>query len=261
VSGRLDGQFAIVTGAGRGIGRAIANVYAREGAAVLCVDKDEETARRTAAEIAATGVRGEAVRADLTVEADVEAAIAAASDRFGRIDVLTHNAGIYPSATLAELDRAGWDHVQAVNVTSLFLLVKAVLPQMKAQGGGRITVTSSITGNRTAIPGLTHYAASKAALNGFIRSAALELAPYRIAVNGVEPGTALTEGVRQLMNQAEIDEVAKGVPLRRLADPEDIAHAHLYLASSEASYVTGQTIIVDGGLILPESVEATFYEG
>ena len=261
MSGRLDGQFAIVTGAGRGIGRAIANVYAREGAAVLCVDKDEETARRTAAEIAATGVRGEAVRADLTVEADVEAAIAAASDRFGRIDVLTHNAGIYPSATLAELDRAGWDHVQAVNVTSLFLLVKAVLPQMKAQGGGRITVTSSITGNRTAIPGLTHYAASKAALNGFIRSAALELAPYRIAVNGVEPGTALTEGVRQLMNQAEIDEVAKGVPLRRLADPEDIAHAHLYLASSEASYVTGQTIIVDGGLILPESVEATFYEG
>jgi 3-oxoacyl-[acyl-carrier protein] reductase len=175
--------------------------------------------------------------------------------------VLTHNAGIYPSATLAELDRAGWDHVQAVNVTSLFLLVKAVLPQMKAQGGGRITVTSSITGNRTAIPGLTHYAASKAALNGFIRSAALELAPYRIAVNGVEPGTVLTEGVKQLMNQAEIDEVAKGVPLRRLADPEDIAHAHLYLASSEASYVTGQTIIVDGGQILPESVEATFYEG
>jgi 3-oxoacyl-[acyl-carrier protein] reductase len=261
VSGRLDGQSAIVTGAGRGIGRGIARVYAREGAAVLCVDRDEETATRTAAELTAAGARGEAVRAELTDEGDVEAAVAAAVERFGRIDVLTHNAGIYPSATLAELDRAGWDHVQAVNVTSLFLLVKAVLPQMKAQGGGRITVTSSITGNRTAIPALTHYATSKAALNGFIRSAALELAPYRIAVNGVEPGTVLTEGVQQLMNQAEIDEVAKGVPLRRLADPEDIAHAHLFLASSEASYITGQTIVVDGGQILPESVEATFYEG
>jgi 3-oxoacyl-[acyl-carrier protein] reductase len=258
VSGRLDGQFAIVTGAGRGIGRGIAHVYAREGAAVLCVDRDEETATRTAADLTAAGGRGEAVRAELTDEADVAAAVAAAVERFGRIDVLTHNAGIYPSAPLAELDRAGWDHVQAVNVTSLFLLVRAALPQLTKQGGGRITVTSSITGNRTGLPELSHYATSKAALNGFIRSAALELAPHGIAINGVEPGTVLTEGVRELMTDGEIEQVAAGIPLKRLASPEDIGHAHLFLASAEASYITGQTIVVDGGQILPEGVQATF---
>ena len=254
---RLAGQIALVTGGGRGIGRGIVRVFAREGASIVVLDRDEGTARSAAEEVVAGGGQALACRADVTNAAEIAAAVKAGLDRFGRIDVLAHNAGIYPSAMLADLDEAGWDLVQDVNVKSLFLLVKAVLPAMKAQDGGRITVTSSITGNRTGIPGLTHYATSKAAINGFIRSAALELAEHHIAVNGVEPGTVLTPGVQALMTQAEIDEVAAGVPLKRLADPEDIAHAHLFLASSEASYITGQTIVVDGGQILPESVQGS----
>ena len=173
--------------------------------------------------------------------------------------MLAHNAGIYPSATLAELDRAGWDHVQAVNVTSLFLLVRAALPQLKKQGGGRITVTSSITGNRTGLPALSHYATSKAALNGFIRSAAPRARAARHrdqrrrARHGPDRGRAGADD-----RGRRSSEVAAGIPLQRLAAPEDIGHAHLFLASSEASYVTGQTIVVDGGQILPEGVQATF---
>jgi 3-oxoacyl-[acyl-carrier protein] reductase len=245
---RLDGRVALVTGAGRGIGRGIARVYAREGAHVAVVDRDRESAVEAAAEIG-----GLACVADLTVRSEVDRAVATTVERFGRLDVLTQNAGIYPTATLAEMTDEQWDLVQNVNLKSLLYVVQACLPHLRAAGTGRITVTSSITGPRVGYPGLTHYAASKAAINGFIRSAALELAPDGITVNGVEPGTVLTEGVLEELATGDVDPIAGVIPLKRLGLPEDIGHAHLVLASDEASYITGQTIVVDGGQILPET--------
>ena len=130
--------------------------------------------------------------------------------------------------------------------------VQASLPFLKAHSGGRIVVTSSITGPKVGQAGLSHYAASKGGINGFIRSAALELAPHKITINAVEPGNVLTEGVRELMRPEDIEAMAQAIPLKRLADPEDVAFAMLFLASDEASYITGQTLVVDGGQILPE---------
>ncbi len=245
---RLAGKVAIVTGAGRGIGRGIVRVYAREGAKVAVLDRDPATAEAAAAEVG-----GLACVADVTVREQVDAAVAATVARFGHLDILTQNAGIYPTVSLDEMTDATWDLVNAVNIKSLFYVVQACLPHLRASDGGRITVTSSITGPRVGFPGLTAYAASKAAINGFIRSAALELAPAGITVNGVEPGTVLTEGVLEGLVTGEVDELASVIPLKRLATPEDIGHAHLFLASREASYITGQTIVVDGGQILPEA--------
>jgi 3-oxoacyl-[acyl-carrier protein] reductase len=140
-----------------------------------------------------------------------------------------------------------------VNLTSAFRLTKACLPHLKDRRNGRVLFTSSATGNRTGIGGLAHYAASKAGLNGFIRSVAMELAPYGITVNGVEPGLVLTPGAEAATTSEERDAMARFIPLKRWGTPMDIAHAMLYLASEGASYVTGQTIIVDGGALLPEN--------
>ena len=174
-------------------------------------------------------------------------------ERFGAIDVLVHNAGILPFQSLETMDDRDWSHVLEVNLTSAFRLTKACLPHMKERGSGRVLFTSSVTGNRTGVPGFAHYCASKAGINGFIRSAAMELAPYGITVNGVEPGLVLTPGAEAGTTPEERDVMARFVPLKRWGTPMDIAHAMLYLASEGASYVTGQTIIVDGGAILPEN--------
>ncbi|MGC9523195.1 MAG: SDR family oxidoreductase, partial [Anaerolineae bacterium] len=157
---------------------------------------------------------------------------------------------------LDEMTEADWDRVLDINLKGVFLAVKACLPHMKDRSNARVLVTSSITGNRTGISGLTHYAASKAGINGFIRTAAIELAEHGITVNGVEPGNVLTEGMASQLGQDYIDAQTAAIPLGRMAKPEDIAHAMLFLASEEASYITGQTIVVDGGQILPESLAA-----
>lgn len=252
MAGRLSGKAAIVTGSGRGIGRAIARTFAAEGASVLTVDKDEAAAARTAEEIGRAGSAAAPFRADVSVQEDVEAMARAAVDRFGRIDVLAQNAGIYPLATIEQMSSEQWDLVLNVNLRSLFFAVKACLPHMQRQRSGRIVVTSSITGPKVAIAALTHYAASKAGVNGFIRAAALELAPHNITINGVEPGTVLTEGLREMNAPQVLEDLAQAIPLKRLADPRDIANALLFFASDEASYITGQTLVVDGGQILPE---------
>ena len=250
MSGRLAGRSAVVTGAARGIGRAIAEVYAREGARVLIVDRDPDGAEKVAGEI---GVGAEAFAADVTRRSDVEVMATAAVERLGGVDILTQNAGIYPSTRLEEITDDEWELVMNVNARSALYTVQACLPYLKQSAYGRITITSSITGPRVGFPGLVHYGSSKAALNGFIKSAALELVGYGITVNGVEPGTVLTEGIRVLLTPEMIGTVAANIPMRRFATPTDIAHAHLFFASDEASYVTGQTIVVDGGQILPES--------
>jgi 3-oxoacyl-[acyl-carrier protein] reductase len=251
-AGRLDGRVAIVTGAGRGIGRAIAQVFGQAGARVLAVDKDGAAASRTADSVTAAGGTASGFAADVSRQADNEAMVSAAVERYGRLDILCANAGIYPPARIEEMTEQLWDRVLGVNLKSVMFGVQASLPRMKAQNSGRIVVTSSITGPNVAMPGLSHYAASKSGINGFMRAAALELAPHKITINAVEPGNVLTEGVRELMPPEEIAALAQSIPLKRLADPEDVAFAMLFLASDEAGYITGQTLVVDGGQILPE---------
>ena len=151
------------------------------------------------------------------------------------------------------MDDASWQSVINVNLTGGFRLLRACLPAMKANGSGRILFTSSVQGNHTAVPGCAHYAASKAGLNGLIRAAAFELAKYKITVNGVEPGLVLTDGVEQALSERRRQRMADYVPLKRWGEPAEIAHAMLYLASFEAAYVTGQTIVIDGGALLPQN--------
>lgn len=251
-AGRVAGKIALVTGAGRGIGRAIARMLGHEGASVVTADLDLKQAELTAQAIMEGGGSAMALGVDVTDPASTEAMAAGAVAREGGLDILCSNVGIYPVVPLLEMTVTEWERVISVNLTGGFLTLRACLPYLVATGAGRVVFTSSITGNRTAVPAMAHYAASKAGINGLIRSAAVELASYGVTVNGVEPGTVMTQGLVEL-GQDFIDRTSRGVPLGRLATPEDVAHAVLYLASDESAYVTGQTIVVDGGQVLPES--------
>ena len=171
---------------------------------------------------------------------------------FGRIDILCPNAAIFDGAPIESMPEALWDRLLGVNLKGVFLCVQACLPPMKAQKYGRICVTSSITGPKTAIPGMAHYAASKGGINGFIRAAALELAKHGITINGVEPGHVLTPGAEGQYDPEFKKAVESFIPMGRLAQPEDIARAVLFLASDDCAYMTGQTFTVDGGVTLPE---------
>jgi len=250
---RLKGKATIVTGAGKGIGRGIAQVFAAEGAKVLVADIDQRAAQETAEDLGRSGAEAVAVRVDVSKAADAEAMARAAIERFGRIDVLCQNAGIYPEVRIAEMTEADWDHVHAINLKGTFLTVKACLPQMVQQGYGRIVITSSITGPRVGNPGLAHYAATKAGVNGFIRTAAIEFAKQGITINAVEPGNIMTPGMEGQLGADYIRAQEQSIPMGKLGEPEDVAYAMLFLASDEAKYITGQTIVVDGGQILPES--------
>jgi 3-oxoacyl-[acyl-carrier protein] reductase len=250
--GRLDKKVAIVIGSGRGIGKSIAKIFAAEGATVLAVGIHEDTGLKTVEEIRTAGGNASYLKADLSVGRDMEEMARVAVERYGRIDVLCQNAALTSQVNIEDMSEEDWESVSAVNLKGTFLAVKACLPQMIAQKYGRILMTSSVTGPRTAIRGAAHYAATKSGINGFIRAAAVELGKYNITVNGIEPGTIDTEGIREQLSEAEVQALARTIPLGKLGDPEDAAYAMLFLASDEAKYITGQTIIVDGGAILPE---------
>ena len=251
MSGRVAGKIALVIGAARGIGAAIALRLAEEGARVVIGDTLEAEGRATAERLSR---RGEAVfvATDVAEPGAVERLVEAALARFGRLDILVQNAGIFPLTLLPDIAVEEWDRVLAVNLRGCFLAIRACIPAMRAQRYGRIVLTSSITGPRVTSPGHGHYSASKAGINGLIRAAALELAPHAITVNGVEPGNIMTEGVSGHRSPEFIEAMTRSVPLGRLGDPRDVAHAVLFLASDEAAYITGTTVIVDGGQILPE---------
>jgi 3-oxoacyl-[acyl-carrier protein] reductase len=252
-SSGLVGKVVIVTGAGQGIGEFVAKLFAGEGALVSVNARTESHVQRVVAEIASSGGTAHGIVADIGGLEGVQSVVLGTVERFGAIDVLVHNAGIFQFQPLETMEDRDWNHVLEVNLTSAFRLTKACLPHLKERRNGRVLFTSSVTGNRTGWGGLAHYGASKAGLNGFIRSAAMELAPYAITVNGVEPGLVLTAGAEAATTPEERDAMARFIPLKRWGTPMDVAHAMLYLASEGASYVTGQTIIVDGGALLPEN--------
>ena len=247
MAGRLEGKIAVVIGAARGIGEGIAERFVEEGARVVIGDTEVEAGRATAKRLG-----GRFVETDISQAADAARLVADAVDAHGGLDILVQNAGIYPWTLIEKTDPAEWDQVLAVNLKGTFLAARAALLPMKAKRAGRMIFTSSITGPRVTSPGHGHYSASKAGINGFIKAAALEFASYGITVNGVEPGNVLTEGMKAHRSPAFIQSMEDSVPLGRLGTPRDIANAFLFLASDEAAYITGTTIVVDGGQILPE---------
>ncbi len=247
MSGRLDGRVALVIGAARGIGAGIAERFVEEGARVVIADNLVDLGRKTA-----TRLGGTFIEIDVSRLEDNNAAVAKAIAAYGGLDILVQNAGIYPWTLIENTSPEEWDEVLAVNLKGTFLSARAALPAMKQRGGGRMVFTSSITGPRVTSPGHGHYSASKAGINGFIKAAALEFSGYNITVNGIEPGNILTDGMQQHRSPAFIKMMEDGVPLGRLGTPRDVANAALFLASDDASYITGTTIIVDGGQTLPE---------
>lgn len=248
----LKGRSVVVTGGSKGIGKGIARVFALAGAKVAILSRHSEQAEGAALEIGhgAFGLAG-----DVTSLEAMNQAMADVAKRSGGIDVLCANAGIFPPARIEEMTSQQWDEVMDTNLKGTFHAVKAALPFLKKSDQGRIVLTSSITGPNTGIPGLSHYGATKAGQLGFMRTASLELAKYAITVNAVMPGNIVTEGFAG-MGEAYRKAMTAAVPLGKLGEVEDIGHAALYFASKEAGYVTGQTIIVDGGQVLPESLEA-----
>lgn len=251
----MTGKSVVVTGASKGIGKGIARVFARAGAKVLVVARNGTAAEAAAQELAQSGSSVSAFSADVTKLPEMEAAAKAAADRHGGIDVLCANAGIFPQARLEEMTAEQWDEVVDTNLKGSFLSVKACVPYLKKAGEGRIILTSSITGPITGFPGWSHYGATKAGQLGFMRTACIELAKYGITVNAVMPGNIVTEGLQGL-GEDYLKTMAASIPLKRLGSVEDIGHAALFFASKEAGFITGQSIIVDGGQILPESLEA-----
>lgn len=252
---RLEGQTAIVTGASKGIGKGIARVFASSGANVMVVGRDESACAAAAREIVENGGTATVFLADVTALDAMNAMAKAAIDRYGRIDVLCANAGIFPQVSIEEMTSEQWDEVQAINLKGMFHTVKACVPAMKDQKYGRIILTSSITGPFTGYPGWSHYGCSKAGMLGFMRTAALEFAPYGVTVNAVLPGNIRTEAVEALGGDY-VRGMEAIIPQKRLGEVEDIGYAALFFATREAKFITGQSLVIDGGQILPESPQA-----
>jgi 3-oxoacyl-[acyl-carrier protein] reductase len=251
----IAGRAVVVTGATRGIGKGIARVFAGAGARVLVVGRDAEAAKATVAELTDAGAEVSSVLADVARREDCQRIAATAAERLGGIDVLCANAGIFPERRLVDMTDEDLAQVFGTNLTGCVLSVQACIPALARSGRGRVILTSSITGPITGFPGWSHYGASKAGQLGFMRTAAIELAPSGITVNAVLPGNVLTEGLADL-GEDYIRQMTAAIPLRRLGTVEEIGHAALFLASDEAGFITGQTIVVDGGQVLPESPDA-----
>ena len=258
----LRDRVAIVTGAGQGIGESIAKVFAQSGAKVVVATRSADNGQQTVDDICAAGGEAILIQCDVGRRTEIERMVDETAERWGRVDIAVHNAAIFPINSVAEMSDEVLDQTLAVNMKAGFWLTQAALPFFRAQGGGRIIFTSSVTGPTVAMPGTSNYAASKGGMNAFIRTAALELARENITVNGVEPGYIRTQAMALLADEEELKEMASLIPIGKIGVPDDIAYTMLFLASHQASYITGQTIIVDGGSTLPESpvVLRAFYE-
>ena len=251
----LQGRSAIVTGGSKGIGRGIAETFARAGVNVVVTGRNQADIDVCVAELSGLDGSVSGVAADVTSPDDCRRAVATAVERHGSLDIVCANAGIFPSGRLQDLTPDDLEQVMGVNFKGTVYIVQAALEPLTASGHGRVVITSSITGPVTGFPGWSHYGASKAAQLGFLRTAAIELAPKKITVNAVLPGNIITEGLIE-MGQTYMDQMAAAVPAGRLGAVADIGNAALFFATDEAAYITGQSLVVDGGQILPESPEA-----
>ncbi|MGX1773764.1 3-oxoacyl-ACP reductase FabG [Nocardia brasiliensis] len=252
----LSGKSVVVTGASKGIGLGVAEVFVAAGANVAIVARTAGETRRAAEELAARGPGAAiAVPADVVDPESCEHMARMVAESFGGIDVVCANAGIMPQAPLATMTAEELSRVLAVNLAGTVFTVQACLPSLTAARSGRVVLTSSITGPVTGYPGWSHYGASKAAQLGFMRTAAIELAPRGITVNAILPGNIRTEGLAQLGEQY-LATMAAGIPAGTLGSRADVGHLAAFLATAEAGYITGQAIVVDGGQTLPESFDA-----
>ncbi|MEK7068090.1 MAG: SDR family NAD(P)-dependent oxidoreductase [Patescibacteria group bacterium] len=243
----LKNKVAIVTGAGQGIGKGIALALAQAGCKVAVSDIQEENAKKTAAEIAKAGGKSLAVVCDVSKKKEVDDLVKKTLAKFDKLDILVNNAGIFPFKPFLEMSEADWDKVLEVNLKSIFLCSQAAAKVMPA--GGKIVCISSIA-SFVGFEGLTHYCASKGGINAMIRALALELAPKKINVNAVAPGAIETPGASVFSNAEIRKQTITAIPWGRMGQPQDIANAVVWLASDQADYITGQTIIVDGGWTL-----------
>ena len=246
----LKDQVAIVTGGAKGIGRGICEMLKKAGADVVICDIDEKTGRETARQLEV-----DFYPLDVADSQKVTAVFEKVVEKYGKLDILCANTGIYPQTRLADMTETEWDNVMNVNLKGMFLTVKKAAELMKERSYGRIILTSSITGPITGYPGWSHYGASKAGNLGFMRSVALEYAKYGITINAVQPGNIATEGLAE-QGEDYLKEMEKTIPTHELGEPEDIGTAAVFFASKEAKFITGQALVIDGGQILPESPDA-----
>jgi 3-oxoacyl-[acyl-carrier protein] reductase len=240
----LTNRIALVTGASRGIGRAIAAKLAAQGATVVAAARAQNAAETVSA-ITSSGGKAEIASADVSDAAAVDALVSGTLERHGRIDILVNNAGIAKDQLMLRMKRDDWDQVIATNLTAAFALTQAVLKPMIRQKGGRIVCISSVVG-QSGNAGQANYAASKAGLIGFAKAVAQEVASRNITVNVVAPGLIETDMTRAITDNAREEWAAK-IPLKRLGTPDDIVHGVLFFASEYAGWITGQTLSIDGG--------------
>lgn len=246
---KLENRVAIVTGSGQGIGKGIVLELAKEGAKVVVSDINQENIDKTVDEIKSLGSEAAGVRADVSNFEDVTRLVKATVKKFGKVDILVNNAGVYPFKPLKEMEEKDWDNVLNVNLKGIFNCTKAVLPEMTEQSSGNIINIASIAGAVVGFSNLVHYSASKGGVLGFTRSAALELAQYKIRVNAIAPGAIETPGAK-IADEEVAKQFVQAVPLKRMGQPTDIGKTVVFLASDDSSYITGQLIIVDGGYTL-----------
>lgn len=251
----LQGRTAVVTGGSKGIGRGIAETFAAAGVNVVLTGRTQADIDTAVTELEGHPGRVSGVAADVTSPDDCRRVVATALERHGALDIVCANAGIFPSGRLEDLTPEDIEQVLGVNFKGTVYIVQAALSALTNSGHGRIIITSSITGPITGYPGWSHYGASKAAQLGFLRTAAMELAPKQITINAVLPGNIVTEGLIE-MGQDYMDQMAAAVPAGRLGSVADIGNAALFFATDEAGYITGQSLVVDGGQVLPESQAA-----
>jgi NAD(P)-dependent dehydrogenase (short-subunit alcohol dehydrogenase family) len=246
---RLSGKVALVTGAAQGIGLACAQAFAREGAKVFVTDLNEDAGRRAVLQLRSEGLQASFAACDVSRKDQVEAAMRSVVGEFGRLDVLVANAGIVHAAEFIDLEEKDFDRVLAVNLKGVFLAGQAAARRMVQQGGGGSIINMSSVNAILAIPNQVPYVVSKGAINQLTKVMSLALAPHRIRVNGIGPGTILTELAKTavLGNREAERKILSRTPLGRMGDPAEVAQVALFLASDESSYVTGQTIYPDGG--------------
>jgi len=247
--GRLENRIAIVTGAGQGIGRAIALGMAREGAALVIADLDEANAGAIKREIERVGGKASALYTDISNEGSVRGMIDHTLNEHGRVDILVNNAGIFPTSSVEEMAEEEWDRVIGTNLIGTFLCSRAVVSHLLTQRSGRIISLTSGRAFQGARHG-AHYAASKAGIIAFSKSLALELAPYGITVNVICPGITDTAQPRGHQTEEQIYAQGERIPLGRIAQPKDLAGPAVFLASDAAGFITGQTILANGGGIM-----------